>query len=77
LTRDVQRIRGTELQLDALDPHVGVHVGEPRGGGVHLGLPKPAGAVNHLALEVRLIHHIEVDQPQRSHAGSGEVQRGG
>src|SRR5215208_563036 len=35
-----------------------------------------ARAVQHLALEVRDVDDVEVDEPERSHAGGGKIQRG-
>ena len=38
--------------------------------------PDPVGVVDHLALEVRLVDDVVVDDAERAHAGRGQVQRG-
>jgi hypothetical protein len=44
------------------------------GGRLQLGSPDPAGAVEHLPLQVAEVDVVEVHDPERSHAGRGEIQ---
>ena len=46
-------------------------------GGVHLRDPDPLGGVDHLALQVREVDHVVVDDPERAHAGGRQVEGGG
>ena len=44
--------------------------------GVHLGDADPVGRVDDLALEVREVDDVVVDDAERADAGGGEVERG-
>src|SRR2546421_99056 len=50
---------------------------KPGGGGVDLGGADPPGVVDDLALEVRLVDHVVVDEAHGADAGGGEVQARG
>ncbi len=45
-------------------------------GGVHLGGADALGGVDHLALQVRQVHVVVVDDPERPHAGRGKIEGG-
>ena len=60
-----------------LDAHVGVQRGEPLARHVDLRAPDVGGAVEDLALEVREVDHVRVDEAERADARGGEVLRRG
>ncbi len=61
------------LVLDDLD--VGVERVDRLLGGVDLGHADPLRGVDHLALQVRQVDLVVVDDPERAHAGRRQVQR--
>ena len=71
-----ERVLGREPQRVALDEHVGVHRGDPLRGHVDLRAPDVGGAVEHLAVQVRGVDAVEVDDPERAHARGREILRG-
>ena len=68
-------LRGQPL-LERDDVHVRVQRLERPLRGEHLRLAEPLGRVDDLALEVRLVDDVRVDDPERAHACGGEVERG-
>ena len=54
---------------------MGVDLENPRLGRFDLGFADPAGAVDHLALQVGVIDHVEVDDADAANAGCGQVQQ--
>ena len=60
-----------------LDGHIGVQRLDRALRGGDLGLADPLGRVDDLALEVRLVDDVGVDDPERADPGRGEVERGG
>ena len=72
----LEDVRGVEAQvvLDHLD--VGVERVDRRLRRRGLRLADRLGRVDHLALEVRLVDDVVVDDPERADAGGGEIERG-
>src|SRR5262245_36337851 len=48
---------------------------QPLGGRLELGPAEVLLLVEHLALEVRLGHRVEIDQPESAHPRRGEIER--
>ena len=72
-------IRSTLARVEHLlvadDRHVGVERLDRLASRVDLLLADPRRVVDHLALEVREVDRVEVDDPDRAHAGGREVER--
>ena len=66
------------VKLDGvgLDLDIRVLGSDARGGHFDLGPADIGRAVEHLALKIRGIYDVEVDQAQRTHPGGGQVQGG-
>ncbi len=73
--QDVECVLAGQAGLVRVHPHPGVEVGEPRLRRLELRLPDAGGAVQHLALQVALVHHVGVDDAEASDAGGREVER--
>ena len=67
-------LRGQAL-LVRHDMDVGIQSLERALRGLDLGLSEPVGRVDDLALQVRLVDDVGVDDPERADAGRGEVER--
>ena len=59
------------------DAHAGVQGMDGGGGGRHLGLAEAVDRVDDLALEVRLVDHVEVDDADRADPGGRQVEQAG
>ena len=68
-------VLGGEPLLVGLHGHVGVERLERPLRRLGLGLAEPVGRVDDLALEVRRVDGVVVDDPERADAGGGEVER--
>jgi hypothetical protein len=66
--------RGDPLLVD-VDPGLGIEVEHAAPRRLRLRGADVLGAVDHLALEVRQVDHVEVHDPEPADAGRGEVQR--
>ena len=44
-------------------------------GRLQLGTANVVGGVDDLPLQIGVVHHVEVDQAQRAHAGRGQIER--
>ncbi len=62
------------MRLVQVELHLGVDGLEPVAGRLQLGPADVGGAVQHLALQVAEIDHVEIDQADAADAGGGEVQ---
>jgi hypothetical protein len=58
-----------------LDPDIGVEVGQPLLGGIELGTPQSGCSVHDLPLKIGEIHHIKIDDTDRSDSRGCEVER--
>jgi hypothetical protein len=67
-------VRGHALAI-LLDLHVGVEADDGLLGAVDLGHAHALGRVQDLALQVRRIDHVVIDDADRADAGRGQVQR--
>src|SRR3989441_5237652 len=76
LADDVEGVLRGEARLERLDPDVGVQVPDALGRRLELRLPHRGRAVDDLALQVRLVHHVEVDEADGPYARGREVERG-
>jgi hypothetical protein len=70
-------VRGVQAQVVADDLDEGVDPGDGLGGRLRLGPAHVGGAVDDLALQVRGVDGVVVDDADRAHACGGEVQQGG
>ena len=52
----------------------GIEVAQAVGGGLDLGPPHGRAAEEDLAVQVALVHHVEVDEPERADAGRRQVE---
>ena len=68
---------GVEPDLVLLHLHVRVDLVDRDLGRVDLGHSDAVVRVRHLALEVRQVDHVVVDEPERAHARGREVEGGG
>jgi len=59
------------------DAYLVVEIGEARACGFEFGAADVGRAVENLAVEVRRVDVVEVDEADRADAGGGEVGRGG
>ena len=60
-----------------VDLHERIDVEHRFGGGIELLAADVFGAVDHLALQVGVIDHVEIDQADAADAGGGEVEAQG
>ena len=74
---DALDVLGRQPLLVRLDLDVGVEASIVRFAESHLRLAEPVGGVDDLALEVRVVDDVGVDDADRADAGRGEVERGG
>ncbi len=74
---DVEDVVGAEADVVGDDVDVGVQLSERLLRRVDLALADPVDVVEHLALQVRRVHHVHVDDAERPDARRGEVERGG
>src|SRR6185369_17129167 len=74
VAEDLKGVRGGEARLVGDDAHVGVDVPQALLGGDELLAADVARPVQDLALQVRVVHHVEVHDPQGAHAGGRQVQ---
>src|SRR5215217_7944909 len=72
---DLQRVLARQGLF--VDPHlhVGIYVLEFLVGALHLGTPQVGGAVDDLTLQVRLVHDVEVHDPDGPYARRREIER--
>ena len=77
LAEDPVDVLGGEPLLEGLDGDVGVQRLERALGGLGLRVAEALGRVDDLALQVRLVDGVVVDDPERADAGGREVERGG
>ena len=56
---------------------MGVDLQDPGLGRFDLGFADPAGAVDHLALQVAVVHHVEIDDAQAPYPGSSQIKQQG
>ncbi len=56
--------------------HQRIHLPQPCGRALEFGFPDPRLAVEDLALEIRGIHHIRIDQAEAADPGGGKIERG-
>ena len=77
LAEDALDVLGGEPLLVGLDVDVRVERLDRPLRRVDLRLAEAVGRVDDLALEVRVVDHVRVDDPERPDAGRGEVERGG
>src|ERR1700691_1807011 len=57
-----------------IDPHKRIDLVHTVGGGIELLAPDVAGAMDDLALQVGEVHYVEIDQPDASDTGGGQIQ---
>ena len=69
-------VLGDEHLLVGHDVHVGVEGGDRLARRLDLPLADPLVRVEDLALEVRQVDDVEVDDPDRADAGGREIERG-
>ena len=67
---DLQGIFAGEGGLVEIHLAVGIDLQDAGLGRFNLGLANPAGAMDHLALEVGVVDHIEIDDAEPAYAGS-------
>ena len=77
LGEDAVDVLRREPLLEGHDANVRVQRLERALRGLDLGLAEPVGRVDDLALEVRLVDDVGVDDPERADTGRGEVERRG
>ena len=70
----LERVGAGQLCFDRFDLDVGIEIREARPGGLALGLANVAGAKRDLALEIREIHNIEINQTELAHARGRKIQ---
>ena len=75
LANDVERIGAAELGLELANVDEGIDGGQFLRGGVEFGTTHVGCGMDDLPLQVGEVHHIEVNQAQRAHAGRGQIQR--
>src|SRR5213594_3200252 len=73
--QDVQRVVRRETRLVGLHVDVRVDLGDPFFRDLDLLAADVLRPVQHLALQVRLVDHVEVDDPETADAGGAEVLR--
>ena len=73
---DRQHVVGAEPDVVGDDVDVGVEQGERLLGRVDLAIADAVDVVEDLALEVRLVDDVHVDDAERADAGGREVERG-
>ena len=73
----IECIVGTQGKFVGHHVHVGIEFGNRATGRLHLGLPDGSLAVNDLALEIRFVHPVEVNDTQPTDSGGGEVGKKG
>ena len=73
---DVEHVVGAEAHVVGDDVDVGVELRERLLGRVDLALTDAVEVVQDLALQVRRVDDVHVDDAERAHAGGREVQRG-
>ncbi len=73
---DVEDVVGPEPHVVGDDVDVGVEQGQRLLGRVDLALADPVHVVQDLALQVRRVDHVHVDDPERPHPRRGQVERG-
>src|SRR6201996_6448850 len=76
-TENVERVVGVQPLLVQHDLDVRVHLKNASAGRFGLGTADVGDAVDDLPLQVRLVHHVEVDDAERADAGRGQVQQRG
>ena len=74
---DVEDVVGAEADVVRDDVDVGVQRGERLLRGVDLAVADALEVVQDLALQVRRVDDVHVDDAERADAGGGEVERGG
>ncbi len=75
LVEDPVDVVRTEPLTVGDDFHVRVQLANPPLGRLDLRLPERGRRVEHLTLEVRLVHEVVVHDPEAADACSGEVER--
>jgi hypothetical protein len=56
------------------DLNIGIDLGDSVLGGIDFRFSDPGFAVHHLALQIRAVHQVEIDDSQFPHPGRGEVE---
>ena len=74
---DVEDVVGAEANVVGDDVDVGVERGERLLRGVDLAVADALHVVEDLALQVRRVDYVHVDDAERADSGRGEVERGG
>ena len=74
---DVEGVFRTEPRLVQIHLAVGVNFEDPIFGGFDFGFANPGCAVDDLALQVGVVHHVKVHQANPANAGGGEVEQQG
>src|SRR6266849_6191362 len=69
-----QRVFAGEFHLVSGDLNVGIEIREARAGSFRFWLADVAGAKGHLALEIGVVHDIEVHQADVADARGGEIE---
>src|SRR5712692_1732839 len=69
-----ERIRAGQLRFDRFDLDVRIEIREARAGSFSLGLAHVAGAKRNLALKIREIHNIEINQTELADARGRKIQ---
>ena len=69
------RVPGVDPRLVRLDDHVGVEEAQLRGGALRLGHAEVRREVQQLAVQVRELDRVVVDEPDPPGPGAGEVER--
>ena len=77
LGQDVDDVVGTEAQVEGDDVDVGVDQGDGLLRRVDLAVADAVHVVQDLALQVRLVDHVHVDDAEGAHTGGGQVERRG
>src|SRR5690606_11428593 len=75
--KDLQHVRRFELDVVSDDLNVRIERREPGARGVHLRFRDARGLVQHLALQIRDVDAIVVDDAERADAARREIQRRG
>ena len=75
--QDLHHVVGAEAHVEGHDVHVRVEQREGLLGRVDLAVADPVDVVEDLALQVRLVDDVHVDDAEGADAGGGEVEGGG
>src|SRR2546426_732634 len=75
VTQDVQRVVGRQSGLVGLHVDVRIDLRDPFFRDLDLLAPDVLRPIEHLALEIRLVDHVEVDDPEAADAGRAQILR--